>query len=178
MNVALLSLLKQTFLLLQLFLKFFFTYYFIWFDLFGFALFSCFSPISPLNHFGSGGFCSMYLHSDLTMRMFGTMQKCTHTHTHTHTLLYALTRTHTHTDSSVWSMRWCTALAIVFWLNAGGKWHWCVHLLSQYDVNIKSLDSSQPLSFISACCLIFAWAENGSSNVHCSCLSWGFGWGR
>lgn len=114
----------------------------------------------------------MYLHSDLTMRMFGTMQKCAHTHTHT--LLYALTHTHTHTDSGVWSMRWCTALAIVFWLNAGGKWHWCVHLLSQYDVNIKSLDSSQPLSFISACCLIFAWAENGSSNVHCSCLSWGF----
>lgn len=114
----------------------------------------------------------MYLHSDLTMRMFGTMQKCAHTHTHT--LLYALTHTHTHTDSGVWSMRWCTALAIVFWLNAGGKWHWCVHLFSQYDVNIKSLDSSQPLSFISACCLIFAWAENGSSNVHCSCLSWGF----
>lgn len=169
MNVALLSLLKQIFYYFN-----FFFLNFIWFDFFGFALFSCFSPISPLNHFGGVSVLCICI---LTWQ-WECLGQCRNAHTRTHTHSCTHSRTHTHTDSGVWSMRWCTALAIVFWLNAGGKWHWCVHLLSQYDVNIKSLDSSQPLSFISACCLIFAWAENGSSNVHCSCLSWGFGWGR
>lgn len=50
-------------------------------SLFGFALFNCFKPISPLNHsfFRGMGGGLLFMHSDVSIRMFGTMQRRTHT---------------------------------------------------------------------------------------------------
>lgn len=94
--------LKTNLFLLQLF-------DFHWFEFFFWV---CFKLISPFNHFfGGGGFCCICI---LTWQ-WECLGQCRNAHTHS----LSCTHSHTHTDTSVWSMRWCTALAIVFWLKAG-----------------------------------------------------------
>lgn len=88
---------------------------------------------------------------------------------YTHTLV----RTHTHTNCGVWSMRWCTALAIVFWLDAGEMTLTCLN-----SVFLSTQESRLQSATVFYFCLLsdIAWAEK--SNVPCSCLSLGFGWWR
>lgn len=98
----------------------------------------------------------LYMHSDVTMRMFGTMQKCTHT----------LLHTHTHTPIAVCEA-WGGALHSLLssdWMR--GKWHW--HVWIQFFYQHKRPDCSQPLCFISACCLTLP----GQKRAMCLVLVW------
>lgn len=97
-----------------------------------------------------------YMHSDMTIWMFGTMLRCTHSFTHMCT------------GSGVWSMNGTLHLLLSFdwtlekWQNSALVW-----------APEARLQSAVVFSF----CFLFAWAEK--SNVHHSCLSWVFGqWDR
>lgn len=102
--------LKTNLFLLQLF-------DFHWFEFFFWV---CFKLISPFNHFFGGGGVLLYMHSDMTMRMFGTMQKCTHTLT----LLYTLTHTHWY-QCVKHEVVHCTCYCLL--TESWGKLHWHVY---------------------------------------------------
>lgn len=106
--------------------------------------------------FESVGGGLFYMHSDMTMRMFGTMQKW-------NTLLY--THTHTCTGSGVWSMN--SALHSLLSSDWTLERWWNSALVWAHESRLQS-------AILFSFCFLFAWAEK--SNVHRSCLSWGFGW--
>lgn len=111
----------------------------------------------PFHHYFiliHGGGVLFYMHSDMTMRMFGTMQKCTHTYTHTRAPILVC---------EAWTVH-CTRYCLLTerWRND-----------TEFSCTMSTWARPQSAILFSFC-LLFAWAEK--SNVRRSCLSLGFGW--
>lgn len=107
---------------ITIFFLFQFIFILVWFFCSGFCIIQLFESHFTIESFGGGSVVYAFWHDNENVWDNAEMR--------THTLLY--THSHTHTGSGVWSMRWCTALAIVFWLNAGGITLICSLLIQSY----------------------------------------------